>query len=44
MGERVKVTGREAHGGHIRASTHFYNTKEDIDTFVERFLEITEKN
>jgi cysteine desulfurase/selenocysteine lyase len=35
MKERVKVTGREAHGGHIRASTHFYNSVEDIDTLIE---------
>ena len=34
MLERVKVTGREAHGGHIRVSPHFYNTREDIDRFV----------
>ena len=34
MRERVKVTGREAHGGHIRVSPHFYNTREDIDRFV----------
>jgi cysteine desulfurase/selenocysteine lyase len=35
MAEKVKVTGREAHGGHIRASTHFYNSREDIDTLIE---------
>lgn len=26
MKYKVKVTGREAHGGHIRVSSHFYNT------------------
>jgi len=42
MEQRVKVTGREAHGGHIRVSPHFYNTKADIDSFLER-LEGLEK-
>lgn len=41
MRDRVKVTGREAHGGHIRVSTHFYNTKEDIDHFMEKLAEAT---
>jgi len=36
MREKVKVTGREAHGGHIRVSSHFYNTREDIDLFIEK--------
>jgi cysteine desulfurase/selenocysteine lyase len=36
MREKVKVTGREAHGGHIRVSSHFYNTSEDIDLFIEK--------
>jgi selenocysteine lyase/cysteine desulfurase len=36
MSEKVKVTGREAHGGHIRVSCHFYNTKEEIDYFIEK--------
>jgi selenocysteine lyase/cysteine desulfurase len=36
MKDRVKVTGREAHGDHIRVSSHFYNTKGDIDTFIEK--------
>lgn len=36
MKDRVKVTGREAHGGHIRVSSHFYNTKGDIDTFIDK--------
>ena len=40
MAERVKVTGREAHGGHIRAAPHFYNTKGDIDRFIERYRDI----
>jgi len=39
MRERVKVTGREAHGGHIRVSPHFYNTKEDIDHFIKKIRE-----
>ncbi len=37
MMEGVKVTGREAHGGHIRTAPHFYNTKEDIDAFFEKY-------
>ena len=40
MEEKIKVTGRETHGGHVRASTHFYNTKEDIDHFTERLLHV----
>ncbi len=36
MEEKVKVTGREAHGGHIRVSPHFYNTTEDIDHFIKK--------
>jgi cysteine desulfurase/selenocysteine lyase len=39
MEEKIKVTGREAHGSHIRVSTHFYNTEEDIDHFIERLLQ-----
>jgi selenocysteine lyase/cysteine desulfurase len=39
MLEKVKVTGREAHGGHIRVSFHFYNTREDIDLFLEKLSE-----
>jgi selenocysteine lyase/cysteine desulfurase len=31
---KIKVTGREAHGGHMRISGHFYNTKEDIDKLL----------
>ena len=38
MKEKIKVSGRETHGSHIRVSTHFYNTKEDIDHFIERLL------
>ena len=38
MAEKVKVTGREAHGGHIRVSCHFYNTKGDIDRFIEKLV------
>jgi len=36
MGCKVKVTGREAHDGHVRVSVHFYNTKEDIDNLIQR--------
>jgi cysteine desulfurase/selenocysteine lyase len=32
---RIKVTGREAHGGHMRVSAHFYNTRGDVDKLVE---------
>lgn len=39
MAEKVKVTGREAHGGHIRVSPHFYNTEEDIDRFIDKLAE-----
>ena len=35
MAMKIKVTGREAHGGHIRTSVHFYNNREDIDHFIE---------
>jgi len=31
---KIKVTGREAHGGHIRVSAHFYNTREDVDKLI----------
>ena len=40
MAEKVKVTGRGAHGGHIRVSPHFYNTKAEIDRFIERYRDI----
>ncbi len=39
MLEKVKVTGRGAHGGHIRVSSHFYNTREDIDRFIDKLSE-----
>jgi selenocysteine lyase/cysteine desulfurase len=32
---KIKVTGREAHGGHMRVSAHFYNTREDVDKLIE---------
>jgi selenocysteine lyase/cysteine desulfurase len=35
MEQKIKVTGREAHGGHIRVSPHFYNSKEDIDNLIK---------
>ncbi len=41
MIEKVKVTGRKAHGGHIRVSLHFYNTKGDIDHFIEKMEELS---
>jgi len=37
--ERVKVTGREAHHGHIRVSPHFYNTREDMERFIKKIQE-----
>lgn len=39
MEHNVKVTGREAHGGHVRVSPHFYNTKDDIDVLLEKLKE-----
>ena len=33
--KKVKITGREAHGGHIRVSVHFYNTENEIDRFID---------
>jgi selenocysteine lyase/cysteine desulfurase len=44
MKEKVKVSGRPTHGGHIRVSTHFYNTSEDIDHFIERLTDARESN
>lgn len=41
MSEKVKVTGRKAHGGHIRVSPHFYNTKGDIGHFIEKMEELS---
>lgn len=32
---KIKVTGREAHGGHMRVSAHFYNTRDDVDKLIE---------
>jgi selenocysteine lyase/cysteine desulfurase len=37
MTQKIKVTGREAHGGHIRVAPHFYNTTDEIDTCFERY-------
>ncbi len=34
--KKIKVTGREAHDGHMRISGHFYNTKEDINLLLEK--------
>ncbi len=33
--QKIKVTGRDAHGGHMRVSSHFYNTRDDIDKLIE---------
>lgn len=33
--KNIKVTGREAHGGHMRISGHFYNTNEDINKLLQ---------
>jgi selenocysteine lyase/cysteine desulfurase len=38
MREKVKVSGRPTHGGHIRVSMHFYNTTDDVERFIERLL------
>ncbi len=35
MEKKIKVTGRDTHGCHIRVSTHFYNTRSDIDHFID---------
>jgi selenocysteine lyase/cysteine desulfurase len=43
MEEKVKVTGREAHGGHIRVSPHFYNTKVDIDHFINKLMGVKKR-
>ena len=32
---KIKVTGRSAHGDHVRVSNHFYNTKEDVDRLLD---------
>jgi cysteine desulfurase/selenocysteine lyase len=40
MTEKIKVTGRTAHGGHIRVSTHFYNSETDIDNFIKKLKDI----
>lgn len=36
MKDKIKVTGREAHGSHIRTSVHFYNNKNDIENLITR--------
>jgi len=40
MTEKIKVTGRMAHGGHIRVSTHFYNSETDINNLIRKLEEI----
>ena len=32
---KIKVTGRSAHGDHVRVSNHFYNPKEDVDRLLD---------
>ncbi len=32
--KKIKITGREAHRGHMRISGHFYNTVEDMDQLL----------
>ncbi|HEX9915190.1 MAG TPA: aminotransferase class V-fold PLP-dependent enzyme [Candidatus Bathyarchaeia archaeon] len=32
--KKIKVTGREAHGDHVRVSVHFYNTEDDVDRLL----------
>jgi len=44
MAEKVRVTGRESHGAHIRVSPHFYNTEEDIDYFIEKLAEAKKRD
>jgi len=34
--KKIKVTGREAHDGHMRISGHFYNTEEDINLLLKK--------
>jgi cysteine desulfurase/selenocysteine lyase len=36
--QKIKVTGRSAHGDHIRVSVHFYNTEGDIDKLLGEVL------
>jgi len=35
MRSGIKVTGRKAHGSHMRISAHFYNTDGDVGRFME---------
>ena len=36
MREKIKVTARDSPEGHLRVSPHFYNTKEDVDFFMDK--------
>jgi selenocysteine lyase/cysteine desulfurase len=36
MSKKVKVTGRDTHGGHMRLGVHFYNTRKDIDEYFNK--------
>lgn len=38
--KKIKVTGRAAHGEHMRISGHFYNTEADVDTFLAKVKEL----
>jgi selenocysteine lyase/cysteine desulfurase len=40
MDKKVKVTGREVHGGHIRVSPHFYNNRDYVDTLIEKLKKL----
>jgi len=44
MEERIKVSAIDWRGGLLRVSPHFYNTKEDIDFFVDKLKEIIGDN
>ncbi len=44
MTEKIKVTGRTAHGEHMRVSIHFYNSEKDIDHFIKKLKEIKQNN
>jgi selenocysteine lyase/cysteine desulfurase len=38
--QKLKVTGRETHRGHMRVSVHFYNTIDDIDALITKIPHI----
>jgi selenocysteine lyase/cysteine desulfurase len=43
MVQKVKVSGRNTFGGHIRVSPHFYNTEANIDHFINRLIRLKKK-